>query len=37
VPRTLSYVADIGQHYEELGWLVELVEDRVLPGLERAA
>ncbi|MEJ2127665.1 MAG: phosphotransferase [Woeseiaceae bacterium] len=36
VPRTLSYIVDLGQRYEELGFLVKLINDRVLPGMEQA-
>lgn len=34
IPRTLSYIVDLGNRYEELGFLINLIEDRVLPGLE---
>jgi len=33
VPRTLSYIVELGPRYEELAWLVGLIEERVLPGL----
>ncbi len=33
VPRTLSYIVDLGAHYEQLGFLVSLIEGRVLPGM----
>lgn len=33
VPRTLSYITDLGTSYEELGFLVELIEQHVLPGM----
>ena len=33
VPRTLSYINDLGASYEELGFLVTLIEQRVLPGM----
>ena len=33
VPRTLSYIVDLGPRYDELGWLVNLIESKVLPGL----
>jgi aminoglycoside/choline kinase family phosphotransferase len=36
IPRTLSYIVDLGPRYTELGFLVELIEQRVLPGLEVA-
>ncbi len=34
VPRVLSYVVDLAPRYAELGWLVDWIRDRVLPGLE---
>ena len=37
IPRTLSYIVDLGPRYDELEWLVELIESQVLPGLERSA
>ena len=33
IPRTLSYIVELGPHYEELNFLVRLVEERVLPAL----
>jgi aminoglycoside/choline kinase family phosphotransferase len=33
IPRTLSYVIELGPHYEELQFLVRLVEQQVLPTL----
>ncbi|HSG97957.1 MAG TPA: aminoglycoside phosphotransferase, partial [Woeseiaceae bacterium] len=33
VPRTLSYITDLGGSYEEFGFLIELIERRVLPGM----
>ena len=36
VPRTLSYIVDLGDKYEELGFLVELINNRVLPGTGQA-
>jgi aminoglycoside/choline kinase family phosphotransferase len=36
IPRTLSYIVDLGPRYPELGFLVDLIEQRVLPGLEDA-
>ncbi len=36
IPRTLSYIVDLGPRYPELGFLVDLVASRVLPALERA-
>jgi aminoglycoside/choline kinase family phosphotransferase len=35
VPRTLSYIVDLGSRYEELGFLTALINDRCLPGLEQ--
>jgi len=37
VPRTLSYVVELGPRYGELAFLVELIQKRVLPGMERAS
>ena len=34
IPRTLSYITDLAPRYAELANLVELIETRVLPGLE---
>ena len=34
VPRTLSYIVDLAPRYEQLGWLVDFINTRVLPGLE---
>ena len=36
IPRTLSYIVDLAPRYGELAWLVDLIEGRVLPGLEQA-
>ena len=33
IPRTLSYIVELGARYEELQFLVRLVEERVLPTL----
>lgn len=33
IPRTLSYIVELGPLYEELHFLVRLIEDRVLPAL----
>ncbi len=33
IPRTLSYIVDLEESYDELGWLVELIKADVLPGL----
>lgn len=37
VPRTLSYVTELKGGYDELGWLIELIETKVLPSMERGA
>lgn len=34
IPTTLSYIVDLGSRYEELEFLVGLIEERVLPGME---
>jgi len=34
IPRTLSYVVDLGSRYEELEFVVRLIEEHVLPGME---
>ena len=31
VPRTLEYIIELGPRYEDLGFLVRLIEERVLP------
>ena len=36
IPRTLSYIVDLGPRYPELGFLADLIEQRVLPGLEKS-
>jgi N-acetylmuramate 1-kinase len=36
IPRTLSYILDLGQEYAELVQLIDLIKDRVLPALEQA-
>jgi aminoglycoside/choline kinase family phosphotransferase len=33
IPRTLSYIVDVGPRYPELAFLVELIEARVLPAV----
>jgi len=33
IPRTLSYIVELGPDYEELRFLVDLIESRVLPAL----
>ena len=37
IPRTLSYVVELGPRYDELGPLIDLIEARVLPGLEASS
>ena len=34
IPRTVSYIVELRAHHAELGWLVDLIESRVLPMLE---
>ena len=34
IPRTLSYIVDLSPRYDELGFLVRLIEERCLPQLE---
>ncbi len=34
IPRTLSYIVDIAPRYRELSFLVELIGQKVLPGVE---
>jgi aminoglycoside/choline kinase family phosphotransferase len=36
IPRTLGYIAGLRGRYEELDWLVETIDQRVLPALEPA-
>ena len=33
IPRTLSYIVELGPRYEELGFLVDVITDRCLPML----
>lgn len=35
VPRTLGYIVELGRYYEELGFLVRLIDERVLPAWGR--
>ena len=37
IPRTLSYITELGARYPELGFLVDLVESRVAPGMDGCA
>jgi len=37
IPRTLSYVVELGPRYPELTFLVELIESQVLPGMDNVA
>jgi len=34
VPRTLSYLVELGPRYPELEFVIELIESRVLPGMD---
>ena len=34
IPRTVSYIVELGPRYPELGWLVDLIRHRILPALE---
>ncbi len=34
IPRTLSYIVELGPRYEELGFLVDIINERCLPLLE---
>ena len=34
VPRALSYIVELGPRYPELGFVIELIESRVLPGMD---
>ena len=33
IPRTLSYIADVGPRYPELEFLIDVIERRILPGM----
>jgi hypothetical protein len=37
VPRTLSYIAELGPRYPELEFVIDLIESRVLPGMDGTA
>ncbi len=37
IPRTLSYIVELAPRYPELSFLTDLIESRVLPGLDGAA
>jgi len=37
VPRTLSYIAELGTRYGELGFLVSLINERCLPALQESS
>jgi len=37
VPRTLSYIVELSPRYDDLGFLVELINERCLPVLESQA
>jgi aminoglycoside/choline kinase family phosphotransferase len=34
VPRTLTYIVELGHRYDELGFLVELISERCLPAMQ---
>ena len=34
IPRTLSYILDLGEEYGELGLLIELIQNKVMPLLD---
>jgi hypothetical protein len=36
IPRTLSYVVDLGKDYPELGFLVELLNTEIMPAITEA-
>jgi aminoglycoside/choline kinase family phosphotransferase len=36
IPRTLSYIVDLAPRYDELAWIVDTINSRVLPGLGEA-
>ena len=36
-PRTLSYIVELGPRYPELEFVIELIESRVLPGMDGTA
>jgi len=33
IPRTLSYIVELGPEYEDLQFLVRLIEEKVMPGM----
>ena len=37
VPRTLSYIVELGPQFDELGFLVDLIESRCLPLLQKSS
>ena len=37
IPRTLSYIVELAPRYKELDFLVALIKEQVLPGLEAVA
>ena len=37
IPRTLSYIVDLGGQYDELAFLIALIEERVLPGIKASS
>lgn len=36
VPRTLSYVVELGDRYKELAFLIKLISERILPALQES-
>ncbi len=36
IPRTLHYVVELGPHYPELDFLIDLIQERCLPALENS-
>lgn len=37
VPRTLGYIVDLAPQYDELGWLIELINSRCMPAIEESS
>jgi len=37
IPRTLSYIVDLSGRYVELEFLIDLIEERVLPGMNKTS
>ena len=36
IPRTVAYIVELGERYPELAFVIELIEQQVLPKLEAA-